>query len=62
VWTAQEWADTTYNISSFGEDEDGELYVVDLNGSLYRFVSPSSVFADSFESGDVSQWSAATGS
>jgi glucose/arabinose dehydrogenase len=62
LWTAQEWADTTYNISSFGEDERGDLYVVDLNGSVYRFTSPSSVFADSFESGDVSQWSAATGS
>ena len=62
VWTAQEWADTTYNISSFGEDEDGELYVVDLNGSLYRFTSPSSIFADDFESTDLSQWSVSTGS
>jgi glucose/arabinose dehydrogenase len=26
-------------ISSFGEDEEGELYVVDLAGSLYRFDS-----------------------
>ncbi len=60
-WTAAEWSDTTLNISSFGEDERGELYVVDLNGSVYRFASPSSVFADDFESGDVSQWSAATG-
>ena len=57
VWTAQEWADTTYLISSFGEDELGGLYVVDLNGSVYRFASPSSVFADDFESGDMSQWS-----
>jgi hypothetical protein len=30
---------TAMNISSFGEDEQGELYVVDLNGSLSRFVS-----------------------
>lgn len=26
--------DTSMNISSFGEDEDGELYVVDLNGTV----------------------------
>jgi hypothetical protein len=24
-------------ISSFGEDEAGELYIVDLRGALYRF-------------------------
>jgi len=28
--------DTTLNISSFGEDEAGNLYVVDLGGSVYR--------------------------
>jgi glucose/arabinose dehydrogenase len=28
--------DTTMSISSFGEDEAGELYVVDLNGTLNR--------------------------
>ena len=28
--------DTTLNISSFGEDEAGDLYVVDLGGSVYR--------------------------
>ena len=26
--------DTTMNISSFGEDEQGELFVVDLNGTM----------------------------
>ena len=30
--------DTTMNISSFGEDEDGELYVVALGGSVNRIV------------------------
>jgi hypothetical protein len=44
VWSADEWADTDISISSFGEDEDGELYVVDLGrGELYRFVGPSRV-------------------
>ncbi|MFP4346308.1 MAG: PQQ-dependent sugar dehydrogenase, partial [Anaerolineales bacterium] len=28
--------DTSLNISAFGEDEDGELYVVDLGGSIRR--------------------------
>ncbi|HEU4391127.1 MAG TPA: PQQ-dependent sugar dehydrogenase, partial [Blastocatellia bacterium] len=31
--------DTQLNISSFGEDESGELYVVGLGGQLYRIVA-----------------------
>ena len=31
--------DTSMLISSFGEDEQGELYVVDLNGSISRIVT-----------------------
>src|SRR5262249_5592682 len=34
--------DTSYNISSFGEDEAGEIYVVNLNGTVDRIVSSSS--------------------
>jgi hypothetical protein len=30
--------DTTLEISSFGEDEAGEIYVVDWNGGIYRIV------------------------
>jgi hypothetical protein len=30
--------DTDLNISSFGQDNDGELYVVDLGGKVYRIV------------------------
>jgi len=29
-------ADTNYSISSFGEGADGRMYLVDLNGSVYR--------------------------
>jgi len=29
--------DTDFLISSFGEDQVGELYIVDLRGSVYRF-------------------------
>jgi Glucose / Sorbosone dehydrogenase/S-layer homology domain len=32
--------DTSLNISSFGESEAGELYLTDLNGSLYRVIAP----------------------
>jgi hypothetical protein len=28
--------DTDYNISSFGEDSMGRIYLVDLNGAIYR--------------------------
>lgn len=32
--------DTPYWISSFGEDEAGEVYVVDRGGAIYRFAAP----------------------
>ena len=31
-------ADTKIRISSFAEDTDGELYILDLDGEIYRFV------------------------
>ena len=61
-WEATEWADTAYAISSFGEDENGELYLTNLGGGeVYRFESPNSIFTDSFESGDVTQWGLTVG-
>jgi glucose/arabinose dehydrogenase len=61
-WAAELVADTTMNIGSFGEDDDGELLVVDrADGAIYRFVSPSAVFTDLFEFGDTSRWSQAVG-
>lgn len=32
--------DTSLLISSFGEDESGEIYVVDLVGTVYRIINP----------------------
>ena len=32
--------DTTFNISSFGQDDGGELYVVNLNGTISKLVRP----------------------
>lgn len=36
AWTTKELTRTGYAIVSFGEDDDGELYVVDFNGGIYR--------------------------
>jgi hypothetical protein len=41
--------DTTLGISSFGEDEAGEIYVVDLNGSIYRIVGHTAVRGGDFD-------------
>lgn len=35
--------DSSANISSFGQDEDGELYLVDLGGTVYRIAPPLAV-------------------
>lgn len=40
-WEGSPLLDTALNLSSFGEDESGELYLADLNGSIYRIVGPS---------------------
>lgn len=37
-WVNRELAQTSYRISSFGEDESGELYVVDHGGAVHRIV------------------------
>jgi glucose/arabinose dehydrogenase len=36
AWTSVQALDTTHNISAFGEDEAGEVYVVTLGGSIFR--------------------------
>jgi glucose/arabinose dehydrogenase len=56
--------DLPFNISSFGEGEDGELYVVQLDqvspsqGKLHRVVATPTddIFDDDFESEDLNQW------
>lgn len=37
VWRANELMNTEIPVSSFGEDEAGEVYLVDYEGALYRF-------------------------
>ena len=36
TWSSVQLLNTSVLISSFGEDEDGEIYVVDLGGDVYR--------------------------
>lgn len=61
-WTAQEWGLIGFGLASFGEDDDGELLVVDRDdGAIYRFVSPSAIFTDLFEFGDTGRWSQVVG-
>lgn len=55
-WSTQLWQDVNLVVSSFGEDESGELYLVNLSGSIHRMSSPSSIFGDPFETGDTSGW------
>jgi glucose/arabinose dehydrogenase len=38
-WPFVEMLDSQYNVTSFGEDEDGELYVVHHGGTVYRIES-----------------------
>ena len=35
-WQTSKFLETGLRISSFGEDEDGEIYVVDYSGTIYR--------------------------
>jgi hypothetical protein len=37
AWRLSLLRDIPYLISSFGEDDAGELYLVDLSGAVYRF-------------------------
>lgn len=51
-WTRQEWnhgeTSLQFNLSAFGEDEAGEIYVVSLSGSLFR-ITTDIIFAHGFE-------------
>ena len=39
AWQSHQFLDTDYNISSFGEDEVGNVYVVNLNGTIHRVIA-----------------------
>jgi len=47
TWTSIELTDAPFNISTFGEDEAGALYVGDLNGDrVLRITTPSDIDLD----------------
>ena len=52
-WTSTEWplaAPTLASISSFGEDEQGNLYIADRNGGkVYQILVQELIFSSSFE-------------
>jgi len=53
AWTTTELLDTTFSISTFGEDEAGELYVADFsspNGAIYQIVQANSASNESSSS------------
>ena len=39
-WITTLLIDTPYNVSGFGEDEAGNIYLVDLNGAIYLVTAP----------------------
>ena len=59
-WTSSQWLVGPAAISSFGEDEEGELYIALFDGTVRRFSSPSSLFADGFEDGTIGAWPASS--
>jgi glucose/arabinose dehydrogenase len=65
TWSSTPLLSSFLSVTTFGEDEAGELYVADHvpgTGAVYRIIDTSPidpVFIDGFESGDTSAWSAA---
>ena len=64
-WTPQLLEDTPYFISSFGEDENGEIYFShnsDIDGRVFRISSaPELPYIDNFSDGDASDWTVVKG-
>jgi hypothetical protein len=38
-WEALQLFETSFTLSSFGEDVEGEIYVVDYGGGIYRLTA-----------------------
>ncbi|MEM1177615.1 MAG: hypothetical protein AAGM22_04680, partial [Acidobacteriota bacterium] len=58
-WMPLEWSTSQSFITTFGEDEAGEFYL-SSNGTVYALTSAeqSNIFADGFEQGNTSAWTA----
>lgn len=56
LWQTRVWRDTDLLISSFGEDDDGEIYLANYSGTIYQLKVAPEIFSDGFESGDTALW------
>ena len=59
VWTGQSMLNPSLSISSFGEDEAGEVYVCDLGGAVYRIDRVANPIP-AYHSSSRTPWSRAT--
>ncbi len=62
-WNASLLTDTPFFVTTFGEDESGELYLADATtGTIYRLGAAGATgFMDDFEDGDASDWNVIRG-
>jgi hypothetical protein len=64
-WIVEHLADTNYLISTFGEDENGEIYFAhnsDVDGAIYKIsAAPALPYFDDFSDGDASDWTVVKG-
>ncbi|HEY7161620.1 MAG TPA: PQQ-dependent sugar dehydrogenase [Acidobacteriota bacterium] len=64
-WTIEHLVDTPYLISTFGEDENGEIYFAhnsDVDGAIYKIsAGPTLPYSDDFEDNDASDWTVVKG-
>jgi glucose/arabinose dehydrogenase len=56
-WTTTQWQDTNFNLATFGEDRNGEIYTAS-GSNIMTFTSVQrALFEDGFEAGDLTTWS-----
>ena len=61
TWARTLLVDTNYSISTFGENEAGELYLADIAaGTIYQFRAFPSFF-DTFDDGEAADWTVVDG-
>ncbi|MCP4901921.1 MAG: PQQ-dependent sugar dehydrogenase [bacterium] len=55
TWNSTLLLTAGFGVTSFGEDETGEIYLV-RGDSLYRLTEPTGIFGDGFEFGNTDVW------